>query len=248
MDFFIIIPARYGSKRLPGKPLLDICGKPMVLRVVERASLIPDIKGLFVATDDEKIKEVVEDAGFNAIMTSREHPSGTDRIYEAAKKVGLSKEDVVINCQGDQPLLDILSVQKMVSLFKREKDFLMTTVATPINFIEAQDPNRVKVVLDKDSRALYFSRSPIPYDRDRVFDPKERCYLRHLGLYCYTMELLERFVSWPVGSLEQTERLEQLRVLENGYKIGVAIIKNAPIDVDTIEDLEAVRSIFKNMK
>ena len=220
----------------------------MVLRVVERASLIPDIKGLFVATDDEKIKEVVEDAGFNAIMTSREHPSGTDRIYEAAKKVGLSKEDVVINCQGDQPLLDILSVQKMVSLFKREKDFLMTTVATPINFIEAQDPNRVKVVLDKDSRALYFSRSPIPYDRDRVFDPKERCYLRHLGLYCYTMELLERFVSWPVGSLEQTERLEQLRVLENGYKIGVAIIKNAPIDVDTIEDLEAVRSIFKNMK
>ena len=248
MDFFIIIPARYGSKRLPGKPLLDICGKPMVLRVVERASLIPDIKGLFVATDDEKIKEVVEDAGFNAIMTSREHPSGTDRIFEAAKKVGLSKEDVVINCQGDQPLLDILSVQKMVSLFKREKDFLMTTVATPINFIEAQDPNRVKVVLDKDSRALYFSRSPIPYDRDRVFDPKERCYLRHLGLYCYTMELLERFVSWPVGSLEQTERLEQLRVLENGYKIGVAIIKNAPIDVDTIEDLEAVRSIFKNMK
>ena len=181
-------------------------------------------------------------------MTSREHPSGTDRIFEAAKRIGLSREDVVINCQGDQPLLDITSVQEMVSLFKRKREFLMTTVATPMNFMEAQDPNKVKVVLDKDSRALYFSRSPIPFDRDRVFDDKDRCYLRHLGLYCYLMELLERFVSWPVGSLERIERLEQLRVLENGYKIGVAVVKDAPIDVDTLEDLEAVRSIFKDME
>ena len=243
-DIVVVIPARYGSSRFPGKPLADICGEPMVVRVAQRARLIRGIDTVVVATDDDRIARVVKEKGFFSIMTSPEHPSGTDRIAEAAQILGLSPEQIVVNVQGDQPMLDVSAVDNMVDLLISSKDFVMTTVACPMDGAAALDPNRVKVVLDEEGRALYFSRSPIPYDRDGIGKQKQNFYLRHLGLYCYRVEFLKQYVTWPEGQLEAIEKLEQLRVLEKGLSIGVTVVDDAPPEVDTKEDLERVRRLF----
>lgn len=241
----VIIPARYGSSRLPGKPLVDICGAPMVVRVAQRASLIKGASRVVVATDDKRIAKEVEQAGFSYVMTAKSHPSGTDRIAEAVRHLELSPDQVVVNVQGDQPLLDVTAIDRMVELLITKNDFVMTTVACPLDVAAASDPNRVKVVLDEGGRALYFSRSVIPFDRDKRVVGHESPYLRHLGLYCYRVDFLQKFVNWPEGRLEAIERLEQLRVLEKGLSIGVAIVENAPPEVDTEDDLKRVRKLFK---
>ncbi len=243
MNSYIVIPARYSSTRLPGKPLCDLCGKPMIIHVAQRAKEVEGIKGVFIATDDLRIKNVVQDFGFDCIMTRKEHPSGTDRIYEAASKIGFLEDDVIINVQGDQPLLDTKAVEKMLSLYKKGQ-FSMTTVACKMTENEAKDPNRVKVILDNSFKAIYFSRAQIPFDRDGILKGESKPYLRHLGLYCYSVSFLKRFVSWPEGRLEQIERLEQLRVIENGHTIGVTIVDSAPPEVDTEKDLELVKELL----
>ncbi len=243
MSSYIVIPARYSSSRLPGKPLCDIKGIPMIIHVAQRAKKVSGVKEVFVATDDSRIMDVVNKFGFKCVMTRKDHISGTDRIYEAVTKIGLLPDDIIINVQGDQPLLDITAVEKMFSLYKKGI-FSMTTVACKMSKKEAQNPNRVKVVVDNSSRAIYFSRSQIPFDRDGLLDNVQKPYLRHLGLYCYNVLFLKKFVSWPEGKLEKIERLEQLRVIENGCTIGIATVNSAPPEVDTEEDLALVRSLF----
>lgn len=235
-----IIPARFGSSRLPGKPLVDIHGRPMILHVYERACQIPEIDDVVVATDDPRIEECVTATGGRALLTAPEHPSGTDRIAEAARAIQLGDDDVVVNIQGDQPLLAPGPVEAIVERLLREPDVAMTTPACPLELAEVANPNRVKVVVDRKWRALYFSRAPIPYDRDRKMAEGGN-YLRHLGLYAYRQAFLQTFVQLPQGRLERIERLEQLRALENGYAIGVVEVPSAPLEVDCPEDLAAVR-------
>ncbi|PXF57761.1 MAG: hypothetical protein C4B58_08700 [Deltaproteobacteria bacterium] len=244
---FAIIPARFGSSRFPGKPLAKIQGSPMILHVYQRALKVPGIDQVVVATDDSRIAECVKAAGGTVFMTDPGHPSGTDRIAEVARLLELSDNDVVVNIQGDQPLLDSQPVVAIIKMLLEVPDFAMTTPACPLEAREALNPNRVKVVVDNNQKALYFSRAMIPYYRDAntVGDlPKGsgQYYLRHLGLYAYRQNFLQTFVTLPPGKLEQIERLEQLRALENGYSVGVVRVEEAPLEVDTPEDLDAVCS------
>lgn len=245
-----IIPARYGSARLPGKPLMEIHGRPMILHVLDRASRIPGVDRAVVATDDERICSCVAQAGGEAYLTDPSHPSGTDRVAEVARFLALDDEDVVVNVQGDQPLLDPGMVKAIVERLFADPGVPMTTPACPIQPAEARNPNRVKVVVDRSWRALYFSRARIPFDRDGLWEgadagalpPKDprAAYLRHIGLYAYRQGFLQTFVGLPPGLLEGVERLEQLRALENGFPIGVVSVPSAPPEVDTPEDLDAI--------
>ncbi len=233
-----IIPARYGSSRLPGKPLIQIKGLPMILHVYNRASRLHGIDEVAVATDHQEILKTVTEAGGKAFMTDPNHPSGTDRVAEAASLMELADSDIVINIQGDQPFFKDEMVHAPLELLKSDPGFVMTTPACPMSAEMAEDPNRVKVVLDKNNRALYFSRSIIPYDRDMTVCQENRPYLRHLGLYVFRNAFLQKFVALPPSRLERIECLEQLRALENGYSVGVAVVSEAPLDVDTEEDLK----------
>lgn len=233
----IIIPARYGSTRFPGKALIELWGKPLIQHVYERARAC-GLKEIYVATDDKRIFDTVVNFGGKAVMTG-DHPSGTDRIAEATNILGFDEEDLIINLQGDQPLFpaDYLSPLIKPLLFNTEA--LMATLATPIYKKEdISNPNKVKVVLDKKGWALYFSRSPIPYHRPPGREP---LYLKHIGVYVYRKKFLDEFVRLPQGELEQAERLEQLRALENGYKIAVSIVPRDIPEVDTPEDLEYIK-------
>lgn len=237
-----LIPARYGSTRFPGKPLADLWGKPLIQHVFERASASPILERVVVATDDERILECVRGFGGEALMTSPEHTCGTERIAEAAGLLSLSDEDLVVNIQGDQPLLAPEVIEELVRPLLLSSEVSMATVAIPFeNPEELADPNRVKVVLDREGRALYFSRAPIPYFRPPGQAP---LYLRHIGLYAYRKEFLDLFVKLPPGDLERTEKLEQLRALENGYPIAVTITRYDCPEVDTPEDLERIRALF----
>lgn len=248
-----MIPARYGSTRLPGKPLVEIHGRPMILHVLERASRIPGVDRVVVATDDERIRSCVTGAGGEAYLTDSSHPSGTDRIAEVSRMLDLAEQDVVVNVQGDQPLLSPGPVTAIIERLLGDPGVVMTTPACPLGAHDAENPNRVKVVVDRWWRALYFSRARIPYDRDGVWggggsgvkgsDGDRWGYLRHIGLYAYRQGFLEKFVALPPGILENVERLEQLRALENGYSIGVVLVEEAPPDVDTPEDLDAVKRL-----
>ncbi len=244
-----IIPARFASSRFPGKPLADIQGSPMILHVYQRALEVPGIDQVVVATDDSSIANCVKTAGGEVFMTDPGHPSGTDRIAEVARLLELTDDDVVVNIQGDQPLFDSQPVVEIIKMLLEEHGYPMTTPACPLEAEEALNPNRVKVVVDINGKALYFSRAMIPYYRDAdILEnlPKGsgQYYLRHLGLYAYRQNFLQTFVTLPQGKLEQIERLEQLRALENGYAIGVVRVKKAPLEVDTPEDLDAVRSVL----
>jgi 3-deoxy-manno-octulosonate cytidylyltransferase (CMP-KDO synthetase) len=242
MKTVVIIPARYQSTRFPGKPLAKICGKPMIQWVYENSKRAEKISHVVVATDDDRIAEAVYSFGGNVIMTSDQNRSGTDRVAEAAAKMGLSPIDIIVNVQGDQPLIDPRCLDDLVGPFFDDPEISMSTLAFKIvRKEEIIDPKHVKVTFDRLGFALYFSRSPIPFGRDRDihFDT-----YRHLGVYVYTRKYLDIFRNLPEGHLEQIEKLEQLRALEHGHKIKVIITKYDSPEVDVAEDIERVEEIL----
>ena len=249
MSFTVIIPARLASTRLPGKPLADLGGKPMVVRVAERAALSGATR-IIVATDHEDILAACRAHGVAAHMTRSDHPSGTDRIAEVAAAIGLAPDAVVVNVQGDEPLIDPALVAATAALINAEVP--MATAAHPIDAAEdVFNPNVVKVVLDARGRALYFSRAAIPWHRDGFAQstgalPAGYQPLRHIGLYAYSQAFLQAYPALPVSPLEQIEALEQLRVLWNGYPIAVHLTEKAPAaGIDTPEDLARVRRHYE---
>ncbi len=233
-----IIPARYGAKRFPGKVLADLYGKPLIRHVYERVSLASLVSRVAVATDDDRIAEAVRLFGGEVIMTSSDHTSGTGRIVEASKKIG---GDVIVNVQGDEPLIEPAVIDSVIKKIETDPDIVCSTAAFPVgDETMFHDPNAVKVVFDHTGRALYFSRSPIPFNRDGSF---ERAYI-HVGIYCFRRPFLDIYANLAPSVLEQTERLEQLRILENGYAIGVIETEGGSPGVDTEDDLAVVRRIM----
>ena len=251
MNVIAIIPARYGSTRLDGKPLLDIGGKPMVQWVYERAKKAKLIRDVMVATDDKRVMSAVERFGGKAVMTSSSHRSGTDRIAEAA---GSLNADVIVNVQGDEPLIEPEMIDEAIKPLLAESSLLISTLKTKIaNEEELKDPNVVKVVTDREGFAIYFSRLPIPYVRESSefgvrSSELKATYYKHIGLYVYRKDFLLKFAKMKPTPLEDAEKLEQLRVLENGYKIKVVQTKYNSVGVDTKEDLERVREIVSSMQ
>lgn len=239
MSVAVIIPARLAATRLPNKPLADICGKPMVQHVAERAAQAETVSLVVVATPDDAIMDAVMGWGGVAVMTADTHRSGTDRCAEAAHRLG-DEYDIVVNVQGDEPLIDPATIDAVVAAL-RGSDAVMSTVCCPLPAGRESDPNVVKVVCDIHGYALYFSRSPLPFRRDTAAPYAPR---QHVGLYAYRRPFLERFPTLAPTPLEQSESLEQLRVLENGYRIRVVETDVAPESVDTPEDLERVRAIL----
>jgi 3-deoxy-manno-octulosonate cytidylyltransferase (CMP-KDO synthetase) len=234
-----VIPARFASSRLPGKPLAEIAGKTMIEHVYRRALEAKSLSAVYVATDDARIQEAVLQFGGNAVMTREDHRSGTDRIAEAVAEMDV---DVVVNVQGDEPLLDPAEIDAVVAPFGERPDLMMSTAATPIaDPRDVMDPSVVKVVLDVRGDALYFSRLPIPFYRSG-----DRGHLKHIGLYAYRKAFLPIYAGLAPTPLEQSEQLEQLRVLENGYRIHVVLTDKDAISVDTPEDLERVRALMAN--
>lgn len=250
MSFAVIIPARMASTRLPGKPLADIGGKPMVVRVAERAALSKAAQ-IIVATDHGDVLAACRAHGIEARMTSDDHPSGTDRIAEVALAAGLSDDAVIVNVQGDEPLIDPQLIDACAA--RVNADTPMATAAHPIaDITEVFNPNVVKVVLDARGDALMFSRAPLPWHRDAFAQDRSRmpegyAPLRHVGLYAYRQDFLQRYPTLPPSPLENVEALEQLRVLWNGFRIAVQVVEEAPpAGVDTPDDLERVRRVFAN--
>ncbi len=237
-----VIPARYSSTRLPGKPLKDICGKPMICRVFERAKLAKSIAEVIVATDDERIFQAVEKNFGRSVMTRADHKTGTDRLAEVAEK--FSDVDLIVNVQGDEPLIEADLIDELVAEFVKDENLQMATVATELREEdEMKNPNNVKVVVDKSNNALYFSRSLIPYPRNagraKVF--------KHIGIYAYRRNFLLSYSKMEPTPLEQTESLEQLRALENGFKIRVIKSDCRFVGVDTEEDLKLVNEIYRGL-
>jgi len=237
----VVIPARYGSTRLPGKPLVSLVGKPMIQRVYERARLAQRVNRVIVATDDDRIVKAVEEFDGEARMTRHDHRTGTERVAEvAAHETG----DIYVNVQGDEPLLDPAAVDAAVSALLEEPQAAIATVATPIRTpADIMDPNVCKVVLDFDENALYFSRAPIPWVRDTGGHVQAR-HLKHLGLYVFRRDALLEYPTLPQGELERIEQLEQLRWLENGWKIRVAEVAHDAISVDVPEDVARVEKLL----
>lgn len=235
----VVIPARYDSSRLPGKPLADICGKPMIQRVYERAVMARGVDRVLVATDDPRIRDAVRGFGGEVAMTSSSHPTGTDRIAEAMVN---DDAEIVVNVQGDLPLLDPDNVAAAIAPMRADASLQMSTLMTPIrDDVELRNPNVVKVVTDAAGNALYFSRAPIPHRRDGVGSDVVIGY-RHIGLYAYRRRFLLEFARLPPTPLEQAEKLEQLRALERGYRIAVVEVADAGVEVDTPADLDMVRA------
>ncbi|NNH37289.1 3-deoxy-manno-octulosonate cytidylyltransferase [Acinetobacter terrae] len=244
----IVIPARFASSRLPGKPLLEIHGRPMILRVVDQAKKVAGFDDLCVATDDERIAEVCRAEGVDVVITSANHPSGTDRLSEVARIKGWASEDIIVNVQGDEPLLPAQLVQQVAQLLESQPESSMSTLCEPIHSLdEFHRDSIVKVVMSKYNQALYFSRATIPYDRDGAKQEVQQLHhqaYRHLGLYAYRVNLLQEYVSWDMGVLEKLESLEQLRVLENGHRIAIAVAEaNLPPGVDTQADLDRLNEM-----
>lgn len=248
--FKVVIPARYGATRLPGKPLIDICGKPMVRHVWERARE-SGAGEVVVATDDARILAACEAFGAEAVLTRADHRSGTDRIAEVAAARGWADDVTVVNLQGDEPAMPPALIEQVARGLAGHPQAEMATLAYPIDDGESLfDPHVVKVVLDAEGYALYFSRAPIPWHRDEFVGgrrslPQSTPFLRHIGLYAYRAGLLPRFVSWPPAPLELAESLEQLRVLWHGERIhvGVAVQPPGP-GVDTAADLQRVIALL----
>jgi 3-deoxy-manno-octulosonate cytidylyltransferase (CMP-KDO synthetase) len=241
-----IIPARYGSTRLPAKVLADIDGKPMIQHVYERARQSPSLDRLVVATDDDRILERVENFGGEALKTSPTHPSGTDRIAEAAKILGVGEADIIVNIQADQPLFEPGMIDEVVSPFRGDPDLEMGALVHPIHTPEElANPGVVKVVCDRKGFALYFSRSPMPYVISKSFAQR---YYKHIGPYAFRMSFLLKFTQLERGELERSESLEQLRALEHGYRIRVVETKFDSQEVDTLEDLEKVRNQIRGFE
>lgn len=250
-----VIPARYFSSRLPGKPLADIAGRPMIVRVAERASRARLVSRVIIASDDIRIISAAQSAGFEAALTSAAHTTGTDRIAEVARNLS---ENIIVNVQGDEPLLSPATIDAAVEPLIHDRELLMSTTCEPIESAQdLLDPNAVKVVVDASGNALYFSRSPIPFPRDSASRygslPEAltaqpdllNAFNRHTGLYTYRRDFLLRFASMPRSPLEKLESLEQLRALEAGVRIRVVRCTERSLGVDTPEDLERVRRLFQ---
>ena len=253
MSVVAIIPARYGSTRLPGKPLADIGGKPMIQHVYESTTRAPGLDRVLVATDDRRIEQAVKKFGGEVVMTSAKHTSGTDRLAEVARKV---KAEWLVNVQGDLPFIRAETITRAVQPMRRNPAVPMSTVCTPIyDTREWRDPNVVKVLTNRESFALYFSRAPIPWPREQELDPngdrvtprgRRRLWgFRHLGLYVYKRDFLLKFARLRPTALERIESLEQLRALENGYRIYVAQVEERSIEVNTAADLRAAARFLK---
>lgn len=238
MSIIAVIPSRYASTRLPGKPLVDICGKPMVQHVYERVRRVSLFDEVLVATDDERIMNAVAAFGGAACMTSPDCPSGSDRLIEVAKS---HPADVYVNVQGDEPLVEPSSIEKLACAMLEDPSLQMGTLCYPVSAEQAQNPNLVKVVRARNGNALYFSRSPIPFPRSGGIAPQ---YFGHLGMYAYRRDFLMNFGNLPYSPLENTEKLEQLRVLQAGIAIRVLEVEAMGPGVDTPEDLEEVRRIL----
>lgn len=253
MKFKVVIPARYASTRLPGKPLLDIAGKPMVIHVVERA-VSSGAEQVVVATDHQEISNVVNQYGYQAVMTRQDHLSGTDRVAEVVHQYGWSDDVAVINVQGDEPLIPLRLIQEVAVSLAEHPQAAMATACHPIHDKASMfNPNVVKVVMDQAGYAMYFSRAPIPYARDAFATdmevPSDMQVYKHVGIYAYYAGFLKSYAKLSPSMLEQYESLEQLRVLSHGYKISVAITQHTPAaGVDTQADLESVRSLIKAQK
>ncbi len=250
MTYTVVIPARYGSSRLPGKPLADIAGKPMVQRVYERACE-SGASQVVVATDDERIATACTNANSRVCMTRADHPSGTDRIEEVSRLLQLADDDIVVNVQGDEPLIPAAVIDQVAANLANHPDAAIATLCEPINNAgDLFNPNVVKVVADNEGMALYFSRAPVPWNRDEYGQGQPAAAAnvvahRHLGIYAYRVGLLRQFVTWPPHPLETIEALEQLRAMANGARIHVAeACEYVPPGVDTAEDLEQVRRII----
>jgi len=251
MGFTVLIPARLASTRLPGKPLADIAGVPMVVRVAQRAAEA-GADQVVVAGDDARIVQACQAHGVRALLTRADHASGSDRLAEACELLGLDGATVVVNVQGDEPLIEPALIRQCAELLQQRHDCVMSTAAHPIdNLRDYLDPNIVKVVLDADGLALYFSRAPIPWRRDggsagQPTLPLGPPALRHVGLYAYRAAFLRSFPTLAHTALEDTEALEQLRVLWHGQRIAVHVSDHAPgTGVDTPEDLERVRALWR---
>jgi 3-deoxy-manno-octulosonate cytidylyltransferase (CMP-KDO synthetase) len=234
-----IIPARYQSNRFPGKPLADILGRPMIWHVFERARQCTALSSVVLATDDDQIRSAAQRLDIPVIMTRTDHPSGTDRVLEAAEKLELSADAVIVNIQGDEPVLDPAMLTELVNPFSKP-DIQVTTLARKINASEAENPDLVKVVFAADHRALYFSRSAIPFQRKATAGN----YYGHIGIYALRMPTLKKFVTLDPSSLEVTEGLEQLRLLENNIPIHIVETEHQSIGVDRPEDIEIVTKII----
>jgi 3-deoxy-manno-octulosonate cytidylyltransferase (CMP-KDO synthetase) len=252
VGFVAIIPARAASTRLPDKPLADIAGKPMVVRTAERAALSAAARVL-VATDDTRVAQAARDHGVEALITRTDHATGTDRLAEAVDLLGLPDDAIVVNVQGDEPLIEPGLVDAVADLLHTRPDAAIATCASPIADAQSLfNPNVVKAVCAADGRALYFSRAPIPWARDVLADGQRRMAQglpawHHVGLYAYRAGFLRRFPQLPQGALERYESLEQLRALEHGYVILVHQVRHAPAaGVDTQADLERVRQVYAN--
>lgn len=249
MSFTVVIPARYGSSRLPGKPLADIGGKPMIQHVVERAEASGAAE-VIVATDDMRVKEGVDKFGGRVMMTSNEHSSGTERLAEVIEQLALAENEVVVNVQGDEPFIPPEIIRQVADNLANQRQAPMATLAVPIT--DAEDifnPNTVKVVTDAAGYALYFSRAAIPWDREhfsaeRATNVVTEHYHRHIGIYAYRAGFVRRYVEWQPSPIEQLESLEQLRVLWHGERIHVAEAILAPATgIDTEEDLQRARKL-----
>ena len=248
--FKIVIPARYGSSRLPSKPLLPIAGRPMIAHVCDRA-LRAGAEQVVVATDDQRIVDAVADLPVTALMTRADHHSGTERIAEVCDQQGWDDGTLIVNLQGDEPLMCPDLIRQLAVALEKQEGCRVATLSAPIrDRAEVFNPNAVKVVLDRDGNALYFSRAPIPWHRDSFTAeaaalPAGVSYLRHIGIYAYSAGFLRRYVCWPASPLEAVECLEQLRILWMGERIFVLSVDQAPeAGVDTEEDLHRVRKVL----
>jgi 3-deoxy-manno-octulosonate cytidylyltransferase (CMP-KDO synthetase) len=247
MKFTVVIPARYASTRLPGKPLLDIAGRPMLQHVWEQAQR-SSAQRVVVATDDDRVYRSATGFGAEAVMTDPGHPSGTDRLAEVVRLLELPDDAIVVNVQGDEPLIPPAVIDQVAANLAAHRDCEIATLSVAIESVEElRNPNAVKVVADAQGRALYFSRAPVPWPRDAFAAPdpglpENGRWWRHVGIYAYRVAFLHRYVSWPPAPLERLEQLEQLRALYHGVGIHVApAVAEVPAGVDTHEDLLAVR-------
>lgn len=238
-----IIPARYDSTRFPGKVLGEICGKSMLQWVYERCKKSKKLDWLAVATDDKRVREEAERFGADVLMTSRKHKTGTERVAEAVKDIEC---DVVLNIQADEPLISFRAINKLCSSMLEDDGIPVSTLASIVSFDNplVKSRNSVKITVDKDDFALYFSRLPIPFSRNNI----PHTFLIHIGVYAFRKEFLYKFVNFKKSKIEDIEKLEQLRILENKYRIKVVKTKYPTVSVDTPKDLEKVRNIFKSIK
>jgi 3-deoxy-manno-octulosonate cytidylyltransferase (CMP-KDO synthetase) len=237
-----IIPARFGSSRFPGKPLAPILGKPLIQWTYEQALQVKELDGVWVATDDARIKEAVEGFGGQVVMTRSDHPSGSDRLAEAAGLLDLAPDDIVINIQGDQPVFPPDLIVDLVTALRRDSEVVMVTPVRRLSdAVTAANPNTVKAVFDRAGRALYFSRSLLPFWRDGG----QAYYYKHIGIYAYRVKFLKEFVHLPPGRWEAAEKLEQLRALEHGFAIHIVETEGDTREVDSPEDLREVEEFLR---